>query len=150
MDEKRKGILLAAVLILLALLPAFRFAAGLFSHPGALLAPSEKEREKAPYEQPGSLWVCEEPEISMQVGKSDLSIQAASSYVIQDGEKLAVDMYLQPGSPAYITPRGYALSDCLLRGEIRDWSSTEVTITVEKDELFGGAYESITLTRAEP
>ena len=146
---KRKHIiLLAVVLSLIVMIPAGVFLFGFAANAGRIgqtvgLIP------KAPMEQYGSLWLSDEPWVSIRVSEAGV-YKPYTAYIMRDGAETEVSVNLEPGKGFSINTRDYdSLHGTLLRGTIREWSETEVFIDVTEDNVFGGAYDTIVLRRAK-
>ena len=99
-----------------------------------------------PYNHPGSIWTSEEPEIYLQVS-SHHSAEDTFGYVMADGEKIPVDIGVQPDRPwVFITPKDGSYNH-QLRGGLIECTKNKVVFKVEEDNLFDGKYEIITLVR---
>ncbi len=139
-------ILLVIVLCLIVMIPLGTFLFGLAANAGRIagllgLTPTE------PMKQYGSLWLSEDPYLSIEVAEEG-SYKACTAFAMLDGEKTEVFVGLEPGK-LFTIRRLDELAQRDLRGTIRSWDETEVLIDVTEDEIFGGAYDTITLRRAE-
>ena len=113
-----------------------------------LLLTSAGVRFFHPDSQPGSVWICEDPQIVLHVGGMG---DWAEIEPENGGEPIRLEAYFGPGTSAarlyFFTPGGMSFDkDCLLWGErtgARNWFN----ITIEHDALFDGKYWQLKFTR---
>lgn len=105
-----------------------------------------------PYDYPGSTWVSESPQITLQVSPEYDSrygpYEAAKAYVTLDGEEIPALILIEQGKTVIIARKpAKSVDDNLLYGSLRKMTSKEVVIEVTEDNAFSGQYETITLKR---
>ena len=142
--HKRRTILIVAVAITIGLIIAF---VG-FPFFGRILYISGLG-PKGPYKYPNSTWESKDPCISLHVSDKGSAVEDAEAYVIVDGEKIFVNLYIQADRANVIIQKrdDSSLEGRLLVGELTKCSSEKVEFRVEEDHLFSGRYSSIILWR---
>lgn len=97
---------------------------------------------------PNTEWVSSDPKICMMVSPSPYD--SSESYLVVNEEKIAVVLYIsQLEDHAHISilsPDGKT-EKIVLAGDHVRVSDSKISWNVTKDELFGGAYSTITLER---
>ena len=108
------------------------------------------EQTKGPYDCPDSVWVSDSPQIELHVSH-DHGIETSEAFLIVDGERIDVDVYLETNRyPVRIRTKGVnSLEAVLIEGTLSSVEKGEVSFTVEKDRVYGGAYRTITLRRVD-
>lgn len=99
-----------------------------------------------PYNFPESVWVCNDPEICLEVAE-DSVVEHSSAYVVSNGEQIPVCVYAQPDRP-WVVIRSIGDID-LIRGELQQCDKDSFSFTIVEDKLFFGKYQTITLFRQQ-
>ena len=99
-----------------------------------------------PYNNPGSIWVSNEPEIYMEISPSH-RVDESTCYVVVDQEKIPVWILVQPDRPYVFIESVTDPHTHLLTGDLLSCSKNSFVFKVTEDELFSGKYEEITLVR---
>ena len=100
-----------------------------------------------PYDYPGSIWVCTEPEIYLQISPSGI-VEDSICYVVVDGIKIQANLYVQPDREwVLIQPKEQTAQSSinLLMGNLIRCTNDRVVFEVVEDELYSGKYKEITL-----
>ena len=146
---KKKTVLFVSLILLLLLsVGIISFMWGLFSNAGKVF--DLVSSNTPPYKQLGSLWISEDPKISMHISDYTSEIERATSFLEKDGNRIDVDIYLEPGRIVIISKKGFASGGRLIVGHITNWNNDEVIIAVDTDNLFDEQYATITLRRIFP
>ena len=109
-------------------------------------------RYRGPYDFPGSVWVSEDPVITLMVSeKQGASVLESTATMTVDGTEKDIVILLEPKNDnVYFYERISAWeysSEIGLWGKWTTMSDTEVTFTVLEDHLLSNEYTSITLKK---